>query len=413
MTLELWETPEGWQRLKPLFYPAMEKPPEERECFVNEVCGDDHELRDALLRLLRANEESIGRGSDPIVDLHSFFPGSRPTFKEGELVWNQFRIVRLIGSGGMGEVYEAIDLNLGRIALKAIRPEIAPDPQIVAQFKREVQLAQRLSGPHVCRIHTLHVPTDTTNGPQHTFLTMEYLEGLTLAEKIRESGPLPWRDVKTIALGICEGLRVMHEAGIIHRDLKSRNVMLADRNGTIKAVVMDFGLAREVRTATSETAATDVSAEASVAGTIDYMAPEQFAGETLTPAADIFALGVVMYELATGRHPFPSGTILQAAIRRGQRLAPPSSIQKSLPHRCDEIIFRCLEFDPKKRYGSVRIVAEEIEDHLPAKLRRTWLRVATVFFAATALVSGLLLVPPIHERAEALLRAGARMLSVA
>ena len=152
----------------------------------------------------------------------------------------------------------------------------------------------------------------------------------------------------------------MQEAGIIHRDLKSRNVMLANRNGTVSAVVMDFGLAHEVTSTTSETA-TDVSAEHGVAGTIDYMAPEQFAGDPLTPAADIFALGVVMYELATGRHPFPSGTILQAAIRRGQRPPTPSSIRKGLPHRCDEIVCRCLEFDPKKRYGSVKEVAEALK----------------------------------------------------
>ncbi len=161
----------------------------------------------------------------------------------------RFRIVGLIGSGGMGEVYEAIDLQLGRIALKTVRADIASNPQLLAHFKKEVQLARRLSGPHVCRIHDLHPSTDADGLPR-AFLTMEFLEGITLADKIRESAPLPWREVKTIALEICEGLRVMHEAGIIHRDLKSRNVMLAKRNGLVRAVVMDFGLAREVRTAT-------------------------------------------------------------------------------------------------------------------------------------------------------------------
>ena len=400
MTPELWETPEGWERLKPLLYPAMQKPQEERARFVDEVCGDDHDLRDALLRLLRANEESISRGDGPILDFHGLFPAAKPAFAEGELVLGRFRIVRLIGSGGMGEVYEAVDLELGRIALKTVRPEIAGNPQIIARFKREVLLALRFSGPHVCRIHAFHPPTDSAC--RSAFLTMEFLDGITLADKIRESGPLPWCEVKTIALEICEGLRVMHEAGVIHRDLKSRNVMLANRNGTVSAVVMDFGLAHEVTSTTSETA-TDVSAEHNVAGTVEYMAPEQFAGDLLSPAADIFALGVVMYELATGRHPFPSSSILQAAIQRGQRPPAPSSIQKGLPHRCDEIIGRCLEFDPKKRYGSVKIVAEEIEDKLPAKLRRTWLRLAAVLFALVALVSGLLLVPPIRERVQGIL----------
>jgi serine/threonine protein kinase len=359
VTPELWETPAGWERLKPLFGGAMQQPPEQRARYIDEVCGDDLELRDALFRLLRANEESISKGDGPIVDFHSLFSSAKPAFTAGELVSSQFRIVRLIGSGGMGEVYEAIDLELGhRIALKTIRPDIASNPRTLAHFKKEVLLAQRISGPHVCRIHAFHPPTDSAG--RTAFLTMEFLEGMTLEDKIRESGALPWREVKAIALEICEGLRVMHEAGIIHRDLKSRNVMLANRNGTVSAVVMDFGLAHEVTSSTSETA-TDASADHGVAGTIDYMAPEQFAGDPLTPAADIFALGVVMYELSTGRHPFPSGTILQAAIRRGQRAPAPSSIQKGLPHRCDEIIGRCLEFDPKKRYRSASKVAEALK----------------------------------------------------
>ena len=400
---ELWETPEGWERLKPLLYQAMEKPPGERAAFVDEVCGNDVKLREALLRLLRANDDSVGRGDGPIVDFHNLFLLQKSAFAPGELVERRFRIVGLIGSGGMGEVYEAIDLQLGRIALKTVRADIASNLQLLAHFKKEVQLARRLSGPHVCRIHDLHPSTDADGLPR-AFLTMEFLEGITLADKIRESAPLPWREVKTIALEICEGLRVMHEAGIIHRDLKSRNVMLAKRNGLVRAVVMDFGLAREVRTATSETA-TDVSAENAVAGTVEYMAPEQFAGDPLTPAADIFALGVVMYELATGRHPFPSGTILEAAIRRGKRPAVPSSIQKGLPHRCDEIVCRCLEFDPKERYGSVKIVAEEIEDRLlsRARLRRTWIRAVAGVAALLLVIFGLMLVPAVRERVEGIL----------
>jgi eukaryotic-like serine/threonine-protein kinase len=393
-------TPEMWERLKPLFEAAMLKPPEERARFIKEVCGENREMRDTLEKLVKANGNSTGPADIPLLNFHTFLPEARLAFAKGELVGDRFRIVRLIGSGGMGEVYEAKDLVLGRIALKTIRPDIAANTQMLSRFKKEVQLALKISGPHVCRIHDFH-PSDAATR-RSAFLTMEFLEGITLADKIRESGPLPWREVKTIALEICEGLRVMHEAGIIHRDLKSRNVMLANRNGTVQAVVMDFGLAREVRSATSETVS-DVSAENSVAGTIDYMAPEQFAGDPLTPAADIFALGVVMYEMATGRHPFPSGTILQAAIRRGQRPPPPSSIRKGLPHRCDEIICRCLEFDPKKRYGSAKIVAEEIKDSWQAKLRRTWLRSAGVVLAVLVVASGLMLVHPIRERVQGIL----------
>ena len=198
-------------------------------------------------------------------------------------------------------------------------------------------------------------------GPRPAFLTMEFLDGITLADKIRESGPLPWREVKTIALEICEGLRVMHEAGIIHRDLKSRNVMLAERNGTVKAVIMDFGLAHEVTATTSETA-TDVIREQGVAGTVEYMAPEQFAGEALTLAADIFALGVVMYELATGTASVPVEH--DPSGRYSARTAPACPVidPEGLPHRCDEIICRCLEFDPKKRMGRPKELAEALAE---------------------------------------------------
>lgn len=376
MNPELWETPGLWERLKPLFGAAMDKPEDERASFIDEVCGQDRELRDALRRLVEASDDVTAPADERLFDFHHLFPQQWPAFAERELVLRRFRIVRQIGSGGMGEVYEALDLELGRrIALKTIRADVAGNPQMLEHIRNEVKLAQKISGPHVCRIHDLYA-ADSPDGRRRAFLTMEYLEGVTLADRIRERGPLPWKEAKTIALEICEGLRAMHDAGIIHRDLKSRNVMLANRNGAIRAVVMDFGLAREVRTATSETAS-QLNEGLAVAGTPEYMAPEQFAGERLTPAADIFALGVVMYEMATRRHPFPSRTILKAAVQHGRKPAVPSSIQKKLPHRCDVVIGRCLEFDPKKRYGLANIAAEEIRDSWQAKLGRTWLKTLT------------------------------------
>ncbi len=408
MTPELWEKPGLWERLKPLFDAAMDKPEEDRAHFIEEACGSDRQLRSALERLVKASGDSTAPADDRLFDLHQLFPLPRSAFATGELVKGRFRIERPIGKGGMGEVYEAFDLELDRrIALKTIKADVASNPKMLAHFTNEVKLAQKISGTHVCRIHELY-PQEISPPGRHpafltpAFLTMEYLDGVTLADRIREQGSLPWKQVKAIALEICEGLRAMHEVGIIHRDLKSRNVMLADRNGAVTAVIMDFGLAHEVRTATSETA-TGVSEEHGVAGTVEYMAPEQFEGHRLTPAADIFALGVVMYEMATGRHPFPSHTILEAAVQRGRKPATPSSLQKKLPHRCDEIVCKCLEFDPKKRYGSAKIVAEEIRDSWQAKLRRSWLRAAAAILAVVALASGLMLVPPIRERIQGIL----------
>ena len=180
--------------------------------------------------------------------------------------------------------------------------------------------------------------------------------------------------------------------------------MLASHNGAIRAVVMDFGLAREVTSPTSETA-TELTTDHSVAGTVEYMAPEQFAGDRLTPAADIFALGVVMYELVTGKHPFPSNTALQAAVERGRPPTPPSLIRKGLPRRCDQIVCRCLEFDPKKRYQSAKIVAEELDDRFfsPARLRRTWVRAVAGVTGVILLFAGLMLIPAIRERVQGIL----------
>jgi serine/threonine-protein kinase len=400
MSPELWDKPDRWQRLKPLFNAAMDKPESERARFMDEACGGDGELREALHRLVEASGET-GPADDQLFDLHRRFPQQRSAFAERELALGRFRIVRQVGSGGMGEVYEAIDIDLGhRIALKTIRADIAGSAKMLARFKKEVELAQKILNPQVCRIHH-YEPPDPPNG-KPAFLTMELLEGMTLADRIREQGSLPWKEVKATALEICEGLRAMHEAGIIHCDLKSRNVMLANRNGVVKAVIMDFGLAHEMRTATLETASI-TSEQFGVAGTVEYMSPEQFEGRQLTPAADIFALGVVMYEMATGEHPFPSHTILEAAVQRGRKPPTPSSLRKTLPRRCDEIIGRCLEFDPKKRYGSAKVVAEEIRDSWAAKLHRTWLRILAMVLIAVALASGLLLVPAIRERVQGIL----------
>ena len=383
-------TPEMWQRLKPLFDEAMEKPAEERAHFVNEVCGDDRELRDALHELVNANGPSTCPADIPLINFHDFLFPARRSFSDGELVLGRFRIVRQIGSGGMGEVYEAIDLEMGRIALKTIRPDIAANPDVLSRFKKEVQVALKISGPHVCRIHAFYVLPESATGSKRAFLTMEYLEGLTLADKIRESAPLPWQEAKTIALEICEGLRVIHEAGVIHRDLKSRNVMLTSRNGAVLAIVMDFGLAHEFHGPTSETATNpSLTSPGAIMGTPDYMAPEQFEGREVSPATDIYALGVILYELVTGKLPFAASTTVGAAILRGKRPCLASSLQKAIPRRCDEVICKCLEFDSKQRYQSATEVADALRSG-PFSVTRLRTKVAGV--PRGVMVSGVMFV---------------------
>jgi len=288
-------------------------------------------------------------------------------FDPGELILNRFRIVRLIGRGGMGEVYEAEDLELGRIALKTIRPDFSVSPHAFDRFRSEIQLARKVGGPQVCRIHELFLIPAAGSHPATALLTMEYLEGITLGEHLRQFGPLVHRQALPLARDICDGLRLVHEQGIVHRDLKCGNIMLCPRGGITRAVLMDFGLAGLDATATladpsDSTATLETPAAEALAGTPAYMAPEQFEGKPVSAATDIYALGVVLYEMLTGVRPYDAATPMGAAIRRAQPPPPVSSLQRRLPHRWDRIIHRCLEYDPARRYRS----ASDVEHALSA-----------------------------------------------
>ena len=354
-------TPELWQRLKLLYHAALDLPESARAQFVSEACGNDAELRGELMALLSANGHK--RGSDettPVQDLRQFLE-QQPDglFAPGELVLDRFRIIRLLGVGGMGEVYEAMDLELGRVALKTIRADLAGSPDLLTRFKKEVQFARAVSGPHICRIYDLFLDRQPGKTRSRALLTMEYLDGVTLAEKLLQTGSLPWGEARSTALEICKGLQAIHEAGIVHRDLKTRNIMLVSRNGSTRAVLMDFGLAREYAGAANATSI-DLTNPGAIVGTPDYMAPEQFEGGQVSPATDIYAFGVVLYQLLTGEHPFAAATPIAAAVQRARRLKPPSSIQPKLPRRWDAIVAKCLEFKAEDRFQS----ADEVEREL-------------------------------------------------
>jgi len=378
--------PELWQRLKPLYLAAIERPADQRARFIAEACGNDDQLHEELSALVDASDERTTLGDVPIANHESRRSRTSSSFSVGELVLGRFKIVRALGSGGMGDVYEATDLELGRIAMKTIRSEFAGSPEIISRFKKEVQLARKVGGPHVCRVHELFVLSGAAEGSPNLFLTMEFLDGITLTEKI-QAGPLPWRDAQSIAIEICAGLQSIHQAGIIHRDLKSRNVMLASRNGAACAVLMDFGLAREFTGPASENMASS-SASGGIAGTPAYMAPEQFEGTKVSPATDVYALGIVFYELLTGKHPFAASTLAGSALLKGRSPQPASSIQRGIPRHLDDVINKCLEYEAARRYQS----AEELAAALgtpplsaraliqePRRALRGWSILATVF----------------------------------
>jgi len=344
-------TPELWARLNPLFHEAVEKPPGERSAFIAETCGDDSELCRELAALVQAHEQQNVTVDKISENIKNLVGRTHSAFSPGDVVNSRFRIVRMLGNGGMGDVYEAFDLELSQaIALKSIRPEIVESTGVLSRFRKEVQFARRLNGPNVCRIHELFI-IGSSAAPTGAFLTMELLDGITLSDRIRQTGPISWREAQSLVDDICAGLAAIHEAGIIHRDLKSRNIMLVNRAGSVRAVVMDFGLAHEVTHSKPE-ADTALTLSGAILGTPEYMAPEQFEGTEVTPATDIFALGIVLYEMLTGKRPFASSNILGAAVLRGKRPETVSSTLRGVPRRFDLVIGKCLEYDASRRYQS-------------------------------------------------------------
>ncbi|HEY0715709.1 MAG TPA: serine/threonine-protein kinase, partial [Polyangia bacterium] len=281
------------------------------------------------------------------------------TFADGTLVASRYEITRFVARGGMGEVYQATDRFLSHVvALKTLASTSLDDLRAIARLKDEVTLARRVSHPNVCRILEFGLHNDPIALPGTLplpFLTMDFLEGETLGQRIRRSGAMSTASTRTLLAQLIAGLEAIHAAGIVHRDFKSDNVLLVPSGpGKERAVVMDLGLARaldvEPRSLTGGI----------VVGTLDYMAPEQIDGARPTPAFDVYALGVVIYEMLTGRTPFADTGGLGAAVRklsmkpmRPSRAGAPTDVW-------DDLVLRCLERAPGKRFTSVTAVGEAL-----------------------------------------------------
>ena len=262
-------------------------------------------------------------------------------FTPGVVLKERYRIIGLLGRGGMGEVYRADDLRLGQaVALKFLPPGLGRDAQRLAQFHTEVRTARQVSHPNICRVY------DIGEAEGQLFLSMEFVDGEDLSASLRRFGRFPEDRAIEIARQICVGLAAAHERGVLHRDLKPANIML-DGQGRVR--IMDFSLA------TAE-AVTDVRA-----GTPAYMAPEQLLGREVTVRSDIFALGLVLYELFTGRRAFEAKTVNDLVSQHESgTIASPSEITRSLDPMVERAIMRCLERDPAKRPGSALAVAASL-----------------------------------------------------
>ncbi|MFL6200774.1 MAG: tetratricopeptide repeat protein [Thermoanaerobaculia bacterium] len=275
-----------------------------------------------------------------------------PALAPGDRIAERYRVVRFLARGGMGEVYEVEDQELReRVALKTVRGDVSRDPLTIERFRREIQLARKVTHPNVCRIFDVAFHGSTI------FLTMELLEGETLAQRLRRAGPMSTEEALPVAQQIAWALHAAHQAGIVHRDLKPGNVVLTASRGTTRAVVTDFGLAR---LESGEDAMT-LTAHAGVVGTPAYLAPEQVEGKEITGAVDVYALGIVLYEMLTGTVPFVGDTALSVAVRRLQeRPASPRVHVPGLDPRWEAAILRCLERDPAARFHSAPEVIQSL-----------------------------------------------------
>lgn len=283
-----------------------------------------------------------------------------PSFPPGTLVAHRYRVVRFIARGGMGEVYEVEDLELrDRVALKTVRADVAHDETTIERFRREIQLARRVTHPNVCRIFDVahHRPEGSSAGV--IFLTMELLPGETLAERLRRTGPLSPDAALPIVRQIAGALHAAHQVGVVHRDLKPGNVILVEGRDGVRAVVTDFGLARRERG--EDPQGITLTGATGVVGTPAYLAPEQIEGKESTPSVDIYALGIVLYEMLTGTVPFLGDTALSTAVKRLQEAPPSPRVHvPGLAARWEAAILRCLARDPAARFATAPDLVEAL-----------------------------------------------------
>ncbi len=305
------------------------------------------------------------RGSGASGDARS--AGGAPATPDVPSLADRYQVLARVGVGGTAVVYRCVDLHTQRIvAVKVLRTTGGMIPEAEARFKREARLAASLTHPHIVRVldfgYTLppetptHVPwQDETDGPV-PYLAMEYVFGSTLKELVRRRGPLPIDWVWRIGEQLCAALGAAHALGVVHRDMKPQNVMILDSRLELLAKLADFGIARQVGGDL-----TTLTNTGEILGTPDYLSPEQVLGESGGPSADLYALGIVLYELLTGRLPFEAETPLAAATRRMVADAPPLvAYRQDIPWSLQEVVLVALRREPSDRYKHAPEMAEAL-----------------------------------------------------
>src|SRR6267378_6602363 len=278
--------------------------------------------------------------------LSNIFP-KQNQLQTGDVLGGRFEILDVLGEGGMGTVYKALDREVDHIvALKLIRPEMAVHPAILARFKQELLTARQVTHRNVIRIHDL----SEVDGVK--FITMEFVEGRDLRKLLLDQGQLSPERAVEIIRQVCQALEAAHSAGVIHRDLKPQNIM-QDKQGRI--LVMDFGLARSLESG-------GMTQTGALLGTIEYMSPEQAMGKQLDARSDLFTVGLIFYELLTGNMPFKAETAMASLLKRNQeRALPAAELDTSIPKGLSDIVSKCLERDLDLRYQSAQEILADLD----------------------------------------------------
>jgi len=315
----------------------------------------------------------------------------------GSIFAGRYQIIEELGKGGMGKVYRALDKKLNEeVALKLIKPEIASDKKTLERFNNELKFARKIAHKNVGRMYELMEEKGTH------FITMEYVPGQDLRGLIRQTGQLAVGTALSIAKQVCEGLTEAHRLGVIHRDLKPQNIMI-DKEGNAR--IMDFGIARSLK-------AKGITGAGVMVGTPEYMSPEQVESKEVDQRSDVYTLGVILYEMVTGRVPFEGDTPLSVAVKHKTEAPPdPKQVNTQIPEDLSRLILKCLEKDSHKRYqsaGEVRSELENIEKGIPTTdrviprkkpttskeitvtFRKPWIIIAALVVAAVVVGIGII-----------------------